>query len=111
MNKHFAIMVFTAGLSMAGAVRAADKADLPPPPPPPQIQSGETLQPEVNIIDRDGKRIEEYSVNGRVYAAKITPKGGVPYYLVDKDGDGLLETRENDLKGTPTIPQWIIFSW
>jgi len=111
MNKHLIAVVFVTGIFATGAARAADKAELPAPPPPPQVQSGETLEPEVSIIDRDGKRIEEYSVNGRVYAAKITPKGGAPYYIVDTDGDGLLDTRHNDLEGTPTVPQWVLFSW
>ena len=111
MNNALAAVIMMSGLLGSQLLQAAEQAELPPPPPPPAVQSGETLEPEVNIIDKDGKRIEEYSVNGRVYAAKITPKGGVPYYIVDTDGDGLLDTRHNDLKGTPTIPQWVLFSW
>ncbi len=113
MNKAITSLALLSGLygSLSIAAEPAD-ADLPPPPPPPKVKSGETLEPEVSIIDRDGKRIEEYSVNGRVYAAKITPKdGGTPYYIIDTDGDGLLDTRQNDLQDTPNVPQWVLFSW
>ena len=30
---------------------------------------------------------------------KVNPARGTPYYLVDTDGDGNLETRFNDLRG------------
>ena len=114
MNKAITTLALTGSLSGSVLLFAAEpqsQADLPPPPPPPQVQSGETLEPEVSIIDRDGKTIEEYSVNGRVYAAKISPKGGPPYYIIDTDGDGQLDTRRTDIQGTPTIPQWVLFSW
>jgi hypothetical protein len=113
MNKAITSLVLLSGLSSGSLCFAEEPppADLPPPPPPPKVQSGESLEPEVSIIDRDGKRIEEYSVNGRVYAAKITPKGGPAYYVIDTDGDGLLDTRRNDIQGTPSVPQWVLFSW
>lgn len=95
------------------AAQAEDKTrdDLLAPPPPPRLQSGETIEPEVTIIKNDREKIEQYSVNGRVYAVKITPKGGPAYYLIDKDGDGVLESRFNDLERGLNIPQWVLFSW
>ena len=96
-------------LGIYGSCLAEDP--LAPPPPPPPVKSGETLEPEVTIIDKGDKVIEEYSINGRVYAAKITPKGGVPYYLIDNDGDGVLESRHSDIEGNIQVPQWVIFSW
>lgn len=67
-------------------------------------------QPEVRIIRKKNTVIEEYLVNGRVRFVKITPKSGMPYYMVDTDGDGILETRENDLDNPP-INQWILLEW
>jgi len=88
--------------------------EAPPPPPMPQstvdAQSNEELQPEVTISKRGGDTIEEYSINGQVYMVKITPSKGLPYYLVDSDGDGSLETRRNELDD-PEVVQWRIFSW
>ena len=80
-------------------------------PPPPRVKSGETLEPDVTIIRQEDKVIEQYSVNGQVYAAKITPKKGRPYYLIDTDGDGSLDTRNDNLQSGLQVPQWVIFSW
>jgi len=81
-----------------------------PPPLPEQMQSGEVLEPDVTIIESEEQKIEQYSVNGQIYMVKITPKGGIPYYLVDTDGDGDLEYRRNDLEPHATH-QWRLLSW
>ena len=70
----------------------------------------EELQPEVTILHRDGDVVEEYRVGGQLYMVKITPNKGLPYYLVDSDGDGSLETRRNELDN-PEVVKWRIFSW
>lgn len=112
MKKSLLIGLSAALIAAVGISMAVDADDpLAPPPPPPGVQSGETLEPEVTITDKGEEIITEYSINGRVYATKITPKSGAPYYLIDKDGDGVLETRESDIEGTPNVPQWILFSW
>lgn len=72
--------------------------------------SDEELQPEVTIVRRGNETIEEYRVGGQLYMIKITPSKGAPYYLLDTDGDGSLETRRNDLEN-PSIVQWRIFTW
>jgi hypothetical protein len=82
-----------------------------PPPIPEDVKSGETLEPEVTIIESEEERIEQYSTNGQVYMVKITPKSGPPYYLIDMDGDGRLETRQRGTDADVVVPQWVIFSW
>ncbi len=72
--------------------------------------SDEELQPEVTIVRRGNETIEEYRVGGQLYMIKITPSKGAPYYLMDTDGDGSLETRRNDLEN-PSVVQWRIFTW
>ncbi|MDH5230511.1 MAG: DUF2782 domain-containing protein [Gammaproteobacteria bacterium] len=68
--------------------------------------------PEPDIIIEDkNSRIEEFRANGRVYMIKIYPKKGKPYFLVDTDGDGDLETRKNPLDANLLIPSWVLFSW
>jgi hypothetical protein len=42
---------------------------------------------------------------------QIIPNKGVPYFLVDTDGDGNLETRYNDLSNGIMVPAWVILSW
>lgn len=92
----------------------SDETDLAPAPEPPvlpeQVQSGETLEPDVTIIQKEQETVEEYRVNGRLYQVKITPTKGLPYYLIDTDGDGELETRANDITKSQ-VPQWVLFSW
>lgn len=67
-------------------------------------------QPEVRIIRKKEAVIEEYRVNGRLRFIKITPSVGNPYYMVDTDGDGVLETREDNFSNPP-INQWILLEW
>ncbi|MCK4864370.1 MAG: DUF2782 domain-containing protein [Gammaproteobacteria bacterium] len=67
-------------------------------------------QPEVRIIRKKDTVIEEYRVNGRLRFIKITPSIGNPYYMVDTDGDGILETREDNFSNPP-INQWILLEW
>ncbi|MBT4838286.1 MAG: DUF2782 domain-containing protein [Methylococcales bacterium] len=81
-----------------------------PPPPTPLKYYDEQVEPEVTIIQNDQGYIEEYRQNGILYMVKITPKQGIPYYLVDIDGDGFLETRRSAIE-PPAVQQWPIFSW
>lgn len=91
-----------------------NSADVPPPPEIPaedtyrQVEEG--LEPQVTITRHGKAAVEEYRVNGRLYMIKITPSKGLPYYLVDSDGDGSLETRRNSLDD-PEVVKWRIFSW
>lgn len=84
--------------------------DLPEPPPPPAVQSGEVLEPEVTIIQREDAEVEEYRLNGRLYMIKVKPVVGPAYYLMDDDGDGRLESRFDGLSA-PVVPRWVLFSW
>lgn len=79
-------------------------------PLPPKVQD-EQVEPTVTIRDEEGKRIEEYSRNGQVYMVKVTPENGVPYYYIDSDGDGRLET--SPTKGLePVRPvYWKVKEW
>lgn len=84
-------------------------SDAPPPPMPPEAQEG--LEPEVTIIRKEDRTVEEYRINGELYMIKVTPSRGYPYYLVDADGDGRLETRRNELDPRILVPSWVIFRW
>ncbi len=79
-------------------------------PPPPQVKQGEVIEPEVTIIEKKDRTVEQYSVNGRVYMIKVTPSAGPPYYLYDLDGDGRMDVRQ-DSPMDIGIPQWVLFSW
>ena len=66
---------------------------------------------DVVIIQHEDETVEEYRIGGRVYMIKVEPGKGVPYYLVDTDGDGKLETHYSDLTENIVIPQWVLFRW
>ena len=74
---------------------------------PPSVVPGS----DVVIIQHKDETVEEYRIGGRVYMIKVQPGKGVPYYLVDTDGDGKLETHYNDLTENIVIPQWVLFRW
>lgn len=67
--------------------------------------------PQVTIIRRKGRVIEQYRINNQIYMVKIIPSKGYPYYLIDSDGDGSLETRRDGLGDMPHLNQWRIYRW
>lgn len=105
------LLLLATVLLFAAPSHAREEVPLPPPlPDDDAVPADEELQPEVNIIRRGEDVIEEYRIDGQIYMIKITPSKGRPYYLMDTDGDGSLETRRNDLDN-PEIIQWRIFTW
>ncbi len=64
-------------------------------------------EPQVTIIKQTGQTVEEYRIGGKLYMVKITPKHGIPYYLVDERGDGKL-TRQESLDSGFRPPRWVI---
>ncbi|TRX74516.1 DUF2782 domain-containing protein [Pseudomonas mangiferae] len=67
-----------------------------------------TPEPDVTIRQEGDKTVQEYRVNGFLYAIKVTPKHGKPYFLVRADGDSNFIRSDNP---DMLIPQWEIFSW
>jgi Protein of unknown function (DUF2782) len=77
-------------------------------PPPPPLSADESIdEPQVTIIKQTEQTVEEYRANGILYMIKITPKHGVPYYLVDDRGDGKF-VRQESLDSGFRVPRWII---
>lgn len=81
-----------------------------PPPPPASLQLSPGQEPEVRIIQRDREKIEEFRMNGQLYMIRVTPPGGVPYYLVDHFGDGNFARTATYDSGV-RVPMWVIRSW
>ena len=65
--------------------------------------------PDVTIRQDGDKTIQEFRQNGFLYAIKITPKNGKPYFLVRADGSegNFIRSDQPDM----LIPQWEIFKW
>ena len=81
----------------------------PIPEPPPMPAGDQVDEPEVTIVKRGEDTVTEYRVRGKLYMVKVTPPHGVPYYLVDKEGNGQM-VREDSLPNL-AVPMWVIKSW
>ena len=103
-------ILFIPALSFAEPPPQVEAGPEPPDLPMP-VQSGETLEPDITIIRRGKKTIQEYRINGELYKVKIIPDIGPAYYLEDVDGDGNMEVRGTDLDNKIKINQWQIYSW
>ncbi|WP_416421735.1 DUF2782 domain-containing protein [Pseudomonas sp. App30] len=70
---------------------------------------GVTADPDVTIRQEGDKTVQEYRQNGFLYAIKITPKHGKPYFLVRADGTDANYIRSD--QPDMLIPAWKIFEW
>jgi hypothetical protein len=109
MRRLLVSLLFVATSALAQTGKPADLQPLPavPPPPPEIIPFDSALEPQVTIRKREGDTIEEYRRDGRMYMIKVTPSHGVPYYLVDTQGDGNFARLET-LDDRTRVPMWII---
>src|SRR3990167_6928662 len=89
----FLFFLLLSGFSLAAFAHAPDAA-------PDDV-------PEVTITKETEQTVEEYRIGGKLYMIKITPKHGVPYYLVDDLGDGKF-VRQESLDSGLRVPRWII---
>lgn len=113
MHARFAIPLLLVP-SLVWAQAAPQPAGLEPVPDgaPSAASSSGVPAPEVTIRRRGSEEVvEEYRAGGVLYMIKVSPTKGVPYYLVDTDGDGSLETRYNDLQDGLLIPAWVLLRW
>jgi len=92
-------------LGFAGLVRAEGEA------PPGAPDTAAPPEPEITITQRGQERVEQYSINNRVYMIKVTPAKGFPYYLIDTTGNGTFDTRRNQLGPDVVVPQWVLLHW
>jgi len=107
----FLILLLLGCFSLNAYARKPPPDNLEPLPPPPPFEAASNdaadTEPEVTITRETEQTVEEYRANGRLYMIKITPKHGVPYYLVDDLGDGKF-VRQESLDSGLRVPRWII---
>ena len=84
--------------------------DAPEPLVVPKGPEGQTLEPEVTIIETEKETVYEYRVKGTVYMIKVQPVAGPAYYFLDTNSDGVLDTYTDDPR-TVQINQWTLFRW
>ncbi|MBL8394765.1 MAG: DUF2782 domain-containing protein [Candidatus Accumulibacter sp.] len=112
MRRTPALLVVLACAAASASAQSTAPANLQPlpavPPPPPEMAPFDAaLEPEVTIKKREGETVEEHRVNGKLYMIKVTPEHGVPYTLIDREGDGNFS---RETLGAPdvSVPMWTI---
>ncbi len=106
MRLSILIALLCLGCNTLAAESAPAKANTPPPLP--AAGSEPVDEPQVTITRETEQTVEEYRANGKLYMIKITPKHGVPYYLVDDRGDGKF-ARQESLDTGLRVPRWVIY--
>ena len=81
------------------------------PQPPMPVQSGENMEPDITIVRRGDKAVQEYRRAGKLYMIKVVPDIGPPYYFIDNNGDGRLDVRSNELDQSGRFNLWKLFEW
>jgi len=104
-------IVCVVALLMSANVFAADEQLEKLPVIPQPLADGESIEPDIRIIQKKDRTIQEYRMNGKLYMIKVVPSVGFPYYLMDTDGDGALETKQHELDSGLLVPSWILFEW
>jgi hypothetical protein len=115
-----AVIMISASMLLVSPLMAQQDLERPPPIPPestedvpipPKVQD-EQIEPTVTIREEEERLIEEYRMNGQIYMVKVTPKGGIPYYYVDSNGDGKLELDVDQQALNPVQPvHWKVLEW
>lgn len=79
-------LLLAACASSGEALPVPQTAGDPPPIPEGAVEAVRTAD--------NGDVIHEYRVGGQLVMVKVVPMRGVTYYIVDRDGDGRLDPRE-----------------
>lgn len=57
--------------------------------------------------DAQGNEVQEFLINGGIFQIHVTPVNGIPYFLIDSNGDGLFEERFQGNQPRLIVPQWM----
>jgi hypothetical protein len=91
------LMATLAGVLLAGCATMGDD-------PTASLEGAEVTTRMV-----DGDQVEEYRVQGQLQVVKVTPRRGKAYYLIDRNGDGRLDSSKGEGPVSPVM--WKLFEW
>jgi len=111
LRSFFAVLLLALALPVAAQTQGKPPLQpIPePPPPPPGLELDPALEPQVTILKRGTDTVEEFRIGGKLYMIKVTPAHGVPYYMIDRQGDGKFVRDDTQTQVRP--PMWVIFSF
>ena len=66
-------------------------------------------EPQVTIIRRETQTIEEVRVGGELRYIRVTPRFGLPYFLLPTPNGTFI--RRDSLGPALSTPMWQLFSW
>ncbi len=107
MRRLILVLLSAVALNVAAQTSMPKLEPIPEPPPPPASAANEALEPQVTITKRGEEKVEEFRMSGKLYMLKVTPPHGVPYYLIDNNGDGSWirqDSRDSGLR----VPMWVL---
>ncbi|HEX5611480.1 MAG TPA: DUF2782 domain-containing protein [Burkholderiales bacterium] len=107
LRSAFLAALLVAPLSFAQAPPKLEP--LPPVPPAPPGVSDIPDEPRVRIAPQ-AESVEEVREGDRVIGYRVTPRGGIPFYLVDTTGNGNWMRRDS-LDDGVRVPMWRLFSF
>jgi hypothetical protein len=119
LSRNVVAALLAAAFAAASSTPVAWAQPAPPPPPlpaeaavpsPPPLVTDPDLEPQVTIIRRDSETLEEVRIGGELKFVKVTPRTGVPYYLVP-DPNGQQFIRRDSLDISIKVPLWVLLSW
>lgn len=103
-------------LALTGTAFSAPAQNPPPPreeaPLPQKLNEVPPPEEEPTVKIRsieNGDTVEEYRVNGRLSMVKVRPRGGIPYTLIDTNGDGRLDRKDSEGPVAPVY--WTLYEW
>jgi hypothetical protein len=106
----FASLVVLPLVAAGAFAQPAPVVEEPPLPEKIELPPSPETAPTVNIRTLDsGDVVEEYRLNGRLYEVRVRPRVGVPYALLDTNGDGRLDSR--DTEGPVAPVYYTLYEW
>jgi hypothetical protein len=103
------VLLFGVGVALAGGhPPAAHPSSAAAPASKSGKQPQATVSPGLTVHPGRNEQIREYRFKNRAYMVQIEPQAGTSYFLLDRDGDGVLETRYNDLDARVVLPDWVL---
>ena len=106
--------LWIASVSALLLITTAPRAQEGEVPPPPQVDASgaeSPVDPDITILEEEDRVLYEYRDNeSRLYMVKVVPSVGRPYYLLDTDGDGEPDVRQDDPRKV-AVNLWELLRW